>query len=126
MNLASFFVILTIIISLIIWKKTNDEVFDAEKVPNLIMVEKANQGLELGEESISKWRKEYSHPLLLISSSHPNHAYQVEVLSDQHMRKLSRLTFHGNPNDRSEDEKRNSIDYQNSFKKSKELNHQMV
>lgn len=116
MNIAALVVVLTIIITIVVWKRTHDQVFDAEKIPSLKMAERANQSLELSEDSISKWRKEYSHPLLLISSSHPNQAYQVEVLNDQQMRKLSRLTFHANQNDYSEDEKRNSADYQYSFK----------
>jgi hypothetical protein len=122
MNLAAFFVILTIILSLIVWKRTSEEVFDAEKIPNLIMVERANQSLDLSDESISQWRQEYSHPLLLTSIAHPhNHAYQVEVLQDKQMRKLSRLTFYGNNPESSEDYKRNSIDLQDSFKRSSEL-----
>lgn len=121
MNIAAFIVILTMIITIVVWKKTNDQVFDEEKIPSLVMVEKANQSLELSETSISKWRREYSHPLLLISSSHPDHAYQVEVLQDHQMRRLSRLTFHAHPGEYSEDEKRNSIDNQNSFKRSSAL-----
>lgn len=79
-NLPAFFVVLTIIITLIIWKKTSDNVFEEEKIPSLIMVERANKNLELNEDSISKWRKEYSHPLLLISASHHAQAYGVEIL----------------------------------------------
>lgn len=80
MNLPAFFVILTILMTLVIWKKTNDEVFDEEKIPSLQMVERATQSLEMSEDSISKWRKEYSHPLLLISASHHAQAYGVEIL----------------------------------------------
>ena len=121
MNIAALVVILTIIITIVVWKRTNAEVFNAEAIPSLIMVEKANQSLELSEASVSKWRREYSHPLLLISSSHPAQAYQVEVVNDQQLRKLSRLTFNGHPGEYSENSKRNSIDRQNSFKRSSAL-----
>lgn len=80
MNIPAFFVVLTILLTLIVWKRTNEEVFDAEKIPMLQQVERANQSMELIEDSISKWRKEYSHPLLLISASHQAHVYGAEIL----------------------------------------------
>lgn len=83
MNLPAFFVVITIIVTLIIWKRTSDDVFDEEKIPSIVMVENANRNLELTEDSISKWRKEYSHPLLLISASHHAQAYGVEILKEE-------------------------------------------
>lgn len=80
MNVPAFFVVLTIIVTVIIWKRTSDDVFEEERIPALMMAERANKSLELKDEYVSKWRKEYSHPLLLISASHHAQAYGVEIL----------------------------------------------
>ena len=80
MNLQSFLVIMTIIMTIVVLIRTKEDVFESEKIRELVMVEKANQNLELAADSISKWRKEYSHPLILISAAHQAQAYGIEIL----------------------------------------------
>lgn len=80
MKMQSFIVAMTMILTIIILVRTKEEVFEFEKIPALVMVEKANQNLELAQDSVSKWRKEYSHPFLLTSAYHQVQAYGVEIL----------------------------------------------
>lgn len=80
MNLQAFIVTVTLLCTIVFVIYTNEEVFEAEKIPSLVMAERANRSLDLIQDSISKWRKEYSHPLLLISAAQQAQAYGVEIL----------------------------------------------
>lgn len=80
MNMQSFLVVMTIIMTIVVFIRTKEDVFESDKINELVMIEKANQNLELVPDSVSKWRKEYSHPLILISAAHQAQAYGVEIL----------------------------------------------
>lgn len=72
---------ITLIITVLIIILTNEHVFEPEKIPSLVMVERANRSLELVANAVSKWRREYSHPLIIISASHQAQAYGSEILN---------------------------------------------
>jgi hypothetical protein len=76
----AFFIVMALVTTILVILITNEEIFEAEKVPSIVMIEKIGRGLELEKDSINKWRKEYSHPLLPISASHQAHAFGAEIL----------------------------------------------
>lgn len=80
MHIQSFFIAMIMIMTILVIVLTNEHVFEPEKIPSLVMVERANQSLDLVANSISKWRREYSHPLIVISASHQAHVYGSEIL----------------------------------------------
>jgi hypothetical protein len=80
-NIQSFLIAMVLIITILVVILTNEHVFEPEKIPSLVMVERANRSLELVSNSVSKWRREYSHPLIIISASHQAHAYGSEILN---------------------------------------------
>ena len=80
-HVQSFLIAITLIITILVIILTNEHVFEPEKIPSLVMVERANESLDFVDNPIRKWRREFSHPLIVISASHQAHVYGSEILT---------------------------------------------